>query len=184
MILNRQFFSKEEFFSSHHESDTAWTDKPIPSVGEITWWILQSQKQFSLWVSQAVVPSLAAGSVRAERAAVQESSQPWLLPVEDPAISVSLLPWGSFVWQRGRKVSTANAEKLLRTYVCTFVCWHLRKIAQELLGHIVHILEQHCSCSFCCSINISDHLKGKYCRSSLREAFLLTTALCNVNISA
>lgn len=142
--------------------------------------------QFSLWVSQAVVPSLAAGSVCAER----ESSCPRELPAltfasRGPCHKCVTAPLGQFyLAERERKASTANAEKLLRTCVCTFICWHLRKIAQELLGHAVYILEQLCSCSFCCSINISIHLKGQHCRSSLEEALLLTTALDSVNISA
>jgi len=83
-----------------------------------------------------MVASLATGSAHAGRPAVQESSEPWFRP----CCKYVTAPLGQFCLAEREKSITMDVEKLLGTYVFTFVCWHLRKIAQELLGHIAHIV--------------------------------------------
>lgn len=171
VLLNK---TKMRGFFPHHKSDMTLTGKPIPFIEKIALWILTNKKGFFPWVSQEILEHhWPLGSVHAERPAVQESSKPWLFPAKAPAISVSLLPWGSFLWQRERRTST---EKLLGTYVCMFVYWHLRKIAQELLGHIAHILATLQLLFFLLEY-ISNHLKGQHGCSSWKEIHPLTMSL-------
>lgn len=107
----------------HHKSDMTLADKPISSIEKITLRILKRKKHFFFpWVSQAAVALSLAGSVRAERPAVQESSEPWLLPVEAPDVSMSLLPWGSFVWQREREKSIYGGCWEPPGDLCLYVC--------------------------------------------------------------
>lgn len=58
-----------------------------------------------------------------------------------PCCKYVTTPLGRFsLAERESRASTEDVVKLLGTYVFMFVCWHFRKIAQELLGHVAHIV--------------------------------------------
>lgn len=164
MILDQQFFSKgggkkkkKALFSPpqiRHDFDRqahSFRRKDrFMNVEKVKY--LKRKKPFFPWVSPAVV---AAGSVRSERPAVQNSSEPWALPVEVLAVSMSRLPGGREAEEHLRRM----LEKLLGTCDCTFVRWHLRKIAQELLGHVAHVAATLQLLFLLLRYNVSKHLK-------------------------
>lgn len=136
-------------------------DKPISSIEKITLWILKRKKHFFFPVSFSSSGGIVACWLHACRE-TSCSGELWALTsaCRGPWRKYVTAPLGQFcLAERERRAFTEDVENLLGTYVCMFVCWHFRKIAQELLGHVAHIVATLQLLFLLLRYNISKHLK-------------------------